>query len=253
MFSSVIAAPSSVRTTWPRENTSTRSHSPCSSTTSEESTTTACPALRLRGAAPGRARGGRRRRRRASARRPAARPARASSERANSTFCWLPPESDETASPCRACARRAARSAPRRARPRAARWTTPARATPLEREQRDVLAHGQRQQERPRRGGRRAGRRCRALRPDRVAERDAACRASMTVPLARSETRERAQELALAVALDACEPDDLARPDVEADIVEARAGEAAARSASGSASGRAASPWAGRPGRRSAR
>ena len=51
---------------------------------------------RRRRAAAGRARCARRRRRRASARRRAGRSARASSERANSTFCWLPPESDET-------------------------------------------------------------------------------------------------------------------------------------------------------------
>ena len=44
MFSSVISLPSSVRTAWPRENTTTRSHSPCSSTTSEETTITAWPA-----------------------------------------------------------------------------------------------------------------------------------------------------------------------------------------------------------------
>ena len=79
----------------------------------------------------------------------------------------------------------------------------------------------------------------RALRPARVAERDAACRAACTVPLRAQQAGERAQELALAVALDACEPDDLAGTDVEADLVEARAGESARRS--GAARPRAAS------------
>ena len=41
--SSVISSPTSVRTTSPRENTSTRSQRPWSSITSDESTTTASP------------------------------------------------------------------------------------------------------------------------------------------------------------------------------------------------------------------
>ena len=56
---------------------------------------------------------------------------------------------------------------------------------------------------------------------------DGALPANVAVPLERSESGECAQELALPVALDACEPDDLAGPDVEVDFVEARPGEAA--------------------------
>ena len=56
----------------------------------------------------------------------------------------------------------------------------------------------------------------------------------MAVPARAEQSRERAQELALPVALDAREPDDLAWPDVEVDIVESRPGEPATLS-SGSA------------------
>ena len=49
---------------------------------------------------------------------------------------------------------------------------------------------------------------------------------SVTCPVRGLEAGERAQELALAVALDAGEPDDLARLDVERDVVEAAAAQA---------------------------
>ena len=48
-----------------------------------------------------------------------------------------------------------------------------------------------------------------------------------TVPLARQQAGERAQELALPVALDARQPDDLARAGRRGDVVEARPGEPA--------------------------
>ena len=187
MCSSVMSSPSSVRTAWPREKTMTRSHRPCSSTTSEETTITACPPGR-RGAAPGRARAARWRRRRAWARRPAARSAPASSERANSTFCWLPPESAETGvsidgvrtSSCLICAGHHLGLAPalddaRRGRRRRARAARRSRA-------RSAAAA------RPRRGGRRAGGRCpraapcRDRRATRASRPASPCRSSAAVP-----------------------------------------------------------------------
>ena len=79
------------------------------------------------------------------------------------------------------------------------------------------------------------------------------CRAASPCRCARQQAGERAQELALAVALDAGEADDLARPDLEVDVVEARAARACARAAAARRLGRDARPSAERPGRRSGR
>ena len=121
-------------------------------------------------------------------------------------------------SSCSICA--ATSSASRR------RSTTPARATSLEREQRDVLAHAQRQQHALGMAVARQVHDARALHPAGVAQRHALAGQRGRARRAQ-QSRERAQELALAVALDAREPDDLAGPDIEVDIVEARAREPA--------------------------
>ena len=136
----------------------------------------------------------------------------ASSERAKSIFCWLPPESDETGVSTRrrphaealdlvgddaALAAALHEAAPRDAsRARAATCSRAPRAA----------ATG------PRHAGRPGGGRSRraARRPGRRAERPAAERDRRRC--AGSRPGERAQELALAVALDAGEADDLARP-----------------------------------------
>ena len=106
----------------------------------------------------------RRRRRRASARRRSGPSAAGSSHLANSTFCWLPPDSVATGASCAARARRGgSTSVARSGAPRCAASTTPAVADVARRcDERDVLARSERQHQQPLRPcGSRAPSRCR--------------------------------------------------------------------------------------------
>ena len=147
-----------------------------------------------------------------------------SSARAKRTFCWLPPDSaatlvsgDGVLTPIRSiCAldERALAGAAHEA----------ALGDLAERQQRHVLAHREREHHALAMAVAGKVDDARAAHPARAAGAQRAAQ-QRQLPARRDHPGERAQERALPVALDAGEPHDLARLDVERDVVEAAAAE----------------------------